>query len=302
LTRISARIFASFLAATVWVIAAAQTRAQVVTELVNPQGATAPCTGIGPIAAPVVKKCIALFEQAGFIVNNQLGYSGLTIGTKGDADGVITAIDPQSPAVNAGFKVGDTITAINGKPVAPTPGMMAAKGVFGQRGDTVHFTLKRGASQVDASLTRDAQKAPAGPTTSGFMISVKEMINWQNQFAPCIGAGPAAPAAIEFCYKHFAPYGFIKAADFGSTGFQIDQANKNEALVTTVDPGSAATRAGVQPGDEIVAIEGQPLTASKGEAASEMLFGKVGDPFKITVQRGQSLSTLALTLAAKPKK
>jgi S1-C subfamily serine protease len=302
LARIPTRIFLSFLAALMLAFAAAQATAQIVTELVNPDGATAPCTGIGPIAAPVVKKCITLFEQAGFIVNNQLGYSGFTISTKGATDGAITAVDPQSPAAGAGFKVGDTITAVNGKQVAPTPGMIAAKGVFGERGGTVHLTLKRAGSQVAVSLVRAAQNAPAGPTTSGFMISVKDMINWQNQFAPCIGAGPAAPAAIAFCYGHFKPYGFIKAAELGSTGFQIDLANKSKALVTTVDPGSPASKAGVEPGDEIVAIEGQPLTASKGEAASEMLFGKVGDPFKITVQRGQSVSTIELVLTAKPKK
>jgi S1-C subfamily serine protease len=302
LVRIPTRIFLSFLAAALLVCAASQATAQIVTELVNPQGATAPCTGIGPIAAPVVKKCITLFEQAGFIVNNQLGYSGLTMSTKGATDGAITAVDPQSPAAAAGFKVGDSITAINGKPVAPTPGMIADKGVFGQRGGTVHLTLKRAGSQVDVSLVRAAQNAPAGPTTSGFMISVKDMINWQNQFAPCIGAGPAAPAALEFCFKHFAPYGFIKAADLGTTGFQFDQANNSKALVTTVDSGSPAAKAGVQPGDEIVAIEGQPLTASKGEAANEMLFGKVGDQFKITVHRGQSVSAIDLVLAAKPKK
>lgn len=296
------RILGGFLAAIAFACAASQGFAQIDTELVNQQGATAPCIGIGPIGGPAAKKCAGLFEQAGFILNSQLGYSGLTVGTRGDTDGVITAVDPQSPAFSAGFIVGDVITAVNGRQAAPTPGMIATKGVFGQRGDTVHLTLKRGGSPMDVSLVRTAQNAPAGPTASGFMTSVKDMINWQSQFAPCIGIGPAAPVAIESCYKHFAPYGFIKAADFGSTGLQIDQANKSKALVTTVSPGSAATRAGIEPGDEIVAIEGQPLTASKGEAASEMIFGKVGDLFKITVQRGQSLSTLELVLGAKPKK
>jgi C-terminal processing protease CtpA/Prc len=269
---------------------------------VNQQGATAPCIGIGPIGGPAAKKCATLFEQAGFIVNNQLGYSGLTIGAKGNTDGAITAIDLQSPAAGAGFKVGDTITAVNAKQVEPTPGMIAAKTVFGQRGGTLHLTLKRGGSEVDVSLVRAAQNAPPGPTTSGFMTSVKEMINWQNQFAPCIGIGPAAMASIDYCYKHFAPYGFIKAAELGSTGFQIDLANKSKALVTTVDPGSPASKAGVVPGDEIVAIEGQPLAASKGEAATEMFFGKIGDQFKVTIQRGQNVSTIELALAAKAPK
>ncbi len=300
-TRISIRIGFSFLAAIALACAAAPATAQI-DVLVNQQGATAPCVGVGPIAAPLVKKCATLFEQAGFIINNQLGYSGLTISSKGATDGAITAVDPQSPAAGAGFKVGDAIAAVNGKPVAPTPGMIASKGVFGQRGDTLHLTLKRAGSQVDVSLVRAAQNAPPGPTTSGFMVSVKEMINWQNQFAPCIGAGPAGPAALAFCFGHFKPYGFIKSSDLGSTGFEIDQENKTKALVSKVDAGSPAAKAGVQPGDEIVAIEGQPLTGSKGEAANEMLFGKVGDQLKVSVQRGQANSTVDLVLAAKPKK
>ena len=295
------RFKVGFLAAIALVFAAAPATAQIDT-LTNQQGATAPCVGFGPIAAPAVKKCASLFEQAGFILNSQVGYSGLTIGTKGDSDGAVTAIGPQSPAATAGFKVGDAVLAVNGKPVQPTPGMIAAKGVFGQRGDTLHLTLKRAGSQVDVSLVRAAQNAPAGPTASGFMTSVKDMINWRGQFAPCIGIGPAGAAAIAFCYGHFKPYGFIKASDLGSTGFEIDQANKTKALLTKVDAGSPSAKAGIQPGDEIVAIEGQPLTASKGEAANEMLFGKIGDQIKVTVRRGEANSTIDLVLAAKPKK
>jgi membrane-associated protease RseP (regulator of RpoE activity) len=299
---ILARMQGCFLAATVLACAAAQGFGQVVkTVLLNQQGATAPCTGIGPVAAPVAKKCVTLFEQAGFIASNQVGYSGLTISTTGSNDGAITAVDPQSPGASAGFQVGDAITAVGGKPVAPTPGMMAAKAVFGLRGDTLHLTLKRGGSAVSVSLVRAAATAPAGPTTSGFMTEVKEMITWQNQFAPCIGMGPAAAAAIQYCYSHFKPFGFIRADQLGSTGFQIDLANKSKALITTVDPGSPASQAGIEPGDEIVAVEGQPLTASRGEAATEMLFGKTGDQLEVTIQRGKASSTIPLVLAAKAK-
>jgi S1-C subfamily serine protease len=281
--------------------AAVQGLGQVKTELLNQQGATAPCIGIGPVGGPAAKKCASLFEQAGFIRSDQLGYSGLTISTAGSNDGTITAIDPQSSAAKAGFLVGDTITAVNGRPSQPTPGMVAAKAVFGQRGDTLNLTLKRGGSQVNVSMVRALQTAPAGPTTSGFMTVVKEMINWQNQFAPCIGMGPAAMASIQYCYSHYKPYGFIKAEELGSTGFQIDLANANKALVTTVDPASPAAKAGVQPGDEIVAVGGQPLTASMGEAATELLFGKTGDRLNVTVQRGKSDPTIELVLASKPK-
>jgi S1-C subfamily serine protease len=133
------------------------------------------------------------------------------------------------------------------------------------------------------------------------MTEVKLMINWQNQFAPCIGIGPAAPVAISFCYGHFKPYGFIKAEELGSTGFEIDLANASKAPITAVAPDSPAAKAGVQPGDEIVAVGGQPLTASRGEEASELLFGKSGDRLQVKVQRGEANPTLELVLASKGK-
>jgi S1-C subfamily serine protease len=281
--------------------AATQGFGQIKTELVSPQGATAPCIGIGPVGGPAAQKCAVLFEQAGFIVSDQVGYSGLTVGTAGSSDGTVTKIDPQSPAASAGFQVGDMIMAVNGKAAELTPGMIAAKSVFGRRGDTLNLTLKRAGSPVNVSLVRGPQTAPKGPTASGFMTEVKEMINWQNQFAPCIGIGPAAPVAIAFCYGHFKPFGFIRADELGSTGFEIDLANASKALITTVTPDSPAAKAGVQPGDEIVAVEGQPLTASRGEEASELLFGKSGDQLQVKVQRGRANPTLELVLASKAK-
>jgi S1-C subfamily serine protease len=280
---------------------AAESFGQIQTVLVNPQGATAPCTGIGPIAAPVVKKCIELFQQAGFIEQKELGYTGLTIGTTGTDDGAIVAIAPQSPAASAGLKVGDVITAVASKPTVLTPGMIASKAVFGQRGEKLSLKLMRSGSEVDLSFARDSADAPKGPTASGFMLSVKDMINWQGQFVPCIGAGPAAIAALEYCYGHFGPFGFIKSANFGAAGFQLDLTRQDKAIVTTVNSGSGAAKAGLQPGDEIVAVDGKTLAASVGQAATEQLFGKVGDTLAVSVRRGQSGQTAQLTLIAKPK-
>src|SRR5579864_4748158 len=66
-------------------------------DLVNGQGATAPCIGIGPIAEPLVEKCAKGFEQGGFIRDDQVGVSGLTIGEGGVVSGVAAA----SPAAKA---------------------------------------------------------------------------------------------------------------------------------------------------------------------------------------------------------
>jgi len=190
---------------------------------------------------------------------------------------------------------------VNGKAAELTPGMIAAKSVFGRRGDTLNLTLKRAGSPVNVSLVRVPRTASKGPTVSGFMTEVKEMINWENEFVPCIGIGPAAALSISYCYGHFKPFGYIKAEELGSTGFEIDLANTSKALITAVAPDSSAAKAGVQAGDEIVAVGGQPLTASRGEQASELLFGKSGDRLQVKVQRGEANPTLELVLASKGK-
>jgi len=267
-------------------------------DLVSAQGATIACTGIGP-AASLARKCVDMFQQAGLIKESEVGDSGLTIGTTGKDDGAITSIAPDSAAAHAGLQVGDVITAVEGKPVKPTPGAIAAKAVFGKRGETLHLKLMRGGSEQEVSLVRAAKDAPEGPKSPSRMIMLRPMVDWLGDFMPCMGAGLAAQGAVEYCYSHFKSYGFIKVGDFGSTGFRVDLAG-DSATIKAVDLDSPAAQAGVQVGDVIVAVDGHPLTASTGEAAKERIFGKGGDQFHVTVRRGNSNKTLALQLTGKP--
>jgi len=282
-------------------LSAVQAFGQFKTDLVNSEGATAPCTGIGPVGAPLAKKCVGLFEQAGFIRVDDVGISGLTVGTSGKDDGVIVQIDPGSPAAQAGLVVGDMVTAVGDKPVKPTPGMIAEQRTFGKRGEALQMKIRRGTSDLNVNLVRAPQTAPAGPKSSSMFVSVKPLIDWRGQFVPCMGAGPTSFAAISYCDNHFKPFGFIKTGELGSTGFSLDLKRDDSATITTVDPGSPAAQADIRPGDVIVEVENQPLTASVGEAATQRLFGKSGDQLRITVRSGQTDKTVVLTLAAKPK-
>ena len=160
--------------------------------------------------------------------------------------------------------------------------------------------MRRDGSEIDVNLVRAPQTAPPGPKSSSMFVSVKPLINWRNQFIPCMGAGPTSFAAISYCNNHFKSFGFIKTGELGSTGFQLDLARADSAVMTMVEPGSPAAQADIRPGDEILEVENQPLTASMGELATEGLFGKTGDQLHITVRRGQNDKTVALTLAAKP--
>ncbi len=269
------------------------------TELVNDEGATAPCVGIGPIGGPAAKKCAELFEQAGFLRSDDVGVSGLAIGTSEKDDGVITRVDPGSPAAKAGLAVGDVVLAIDGKPVKPTPGAVATQRMFGQKGEELHLTIRRSGSERDVSLVRVAQAAPPNaPKSPSFFMSVKPLIDWRGQFVPCLGVGPAGMAAIAYCDSHFKPFGFIKVGERGFTGIELDH---ERAVVAAIEPGSPAAKADLQPGDAIVAVEGKPLGGSAGEAATRHLFGKVAEQLHITVRSGDAEKTVILTLAAKPK-
>lgn len=280
---------------------ASQSLGQFKTDLINEEGATAPCVGIGPVGGPLAKKCAELFEQAGFIRVDEVGSAGLTIGTMGKDDGVIIAVQNESSATHAGLEVGDAIIAVEDKPVKSTPGMIAEKAMFGRRGEALHLTVRRNGALQEISLLHSPQSAPAGPKSPNMFIMVRPLINWRGQFVPCMGAGPLAPAALEMCNNHFKPYGYIKTGEFSSTGLQLDLVHDGGAIVSTVEPNSAAGKAGILHGDEIVEVDGHPLTASVGEAFTERIFGKIGEQFHVTVRRGQTDLTVLLQLTAKAK-
>jgi S1-C subfamily serine protease len=279
---------------------AAQGFGQFKTELVNDEGATAPCMGIGPVGGPAAKKCVELVLQERFLRVDDVGQTGLTIGKSGKDDGVITAVQSGSSAEQAGLQVGDVISAVEDHAVKPTPGRMAAKAIFGKRGETVHLKIRRNGAEQELSFVRAAQNAPQGPKSPNMFIQVRPVVDWRSKFVPCMGMGPLGPAAIEVCVNRFKPYGFIKSGEYGSTGLQLNLERADAAIISAVEPDSAAAKAGVQAGDEIVAVEGQPLSASLGEEASEQLFGKAGDQFHVKVQRGQEEKTVVLKLGAKP--
>ena len=272
--------------------------AQAKVDIINSQGAEAPCIGVGPIGAPIAKKCVEIFQQAGFLRVDEAGVTGLTLGATPKDDGRITAVAPGSAAAQAGLLPGDAIVSVEGKPILPTPGTLAQQAIFGARGDSVQLKLRKAG---DVTLKRAPLAAPPGPKSPNFFIMMRPLIDWRNTFIPCIGAGPAAPAVIAYCDGHFKPYGYIKFGDLGTTGLNFDLANATAAIITTVDPGSPAAAASIQPGDQLLAVDGKPLTPHLSELAREALFGKTGASFHVTVHRGRADKTLVLTLAAPTK-
>jgi membrane-associated protease RseP (regulator of RpoE activity) len=267
------------------------------TALSDAKGSKASCIGIGPI----VGKCIKIAEDAGLIKEHEVGTTGLTFEISGKGDGHITQIVPDSAGAQAGLQVGDLIVAINGKPTKPTPGMIAEERTFGMRGAGVDIKVRRDGKALDFNVVRDPQTAPPGPQSGTILIYVHPMINWKGQFIPCMGAGPAGFAAIEMCYKTFGKDGYVKVGELGTTGFQLDADRADAAIIMSVNPDSSASKAGLRAGDEIVQVNETPLGESVGGILPELLFGRAGDSFTLTVQSGESTRTAKLILGKKQK-
>jgi len=122
--------------------------------------------------------------------------------------------------------------------------MLAMEQSFGERGQSVRIKVKRNGADLEVTLVRDAQNAPPGPDPKSHLIYSRPVINWKGEFIPCMGAGPAGIAAIEFCQSRFKKDGYIKASEFGSTGFDVDRKNPDAAKIASITPGSAAEKAG----------------------------------------------------------
>jgi S1-C subfamily serine protease len=71
------------------------------------------------------------------------------------------------------------------------------------------------------------------------------------------------------------------------------------ALVQEVAPGSPAAKAGLRPGDLVVAIDGQSV-ADYGELGARIRAHKPGDQVTLKVVRGGSETTITATLSQRP--
>lgn len=260
------------------------------------KGTSAPCVAV---MLPIGKKCAQLAESSGMIAGKDLGYSGITFTTSGPDDGKIASVAKGSAADAAGLLPGDRIITVNGKPAAHTLPEIAAIMTFGARGEKVQLRVVRGDAPIDVELTRDPQDPPPGPDSGTFLIYVKPMINWKGEFMPCAGAGPAGMAAIEFCWSHFKPDGYIKATDLGTTGLTFDTTKTDGAWIQAVAPGSGAEKAGLRAGDRLVQVDGKDLTESVGGAIHESFFAKSGTTLQLTYERNSAQMTADMTLGKK---
>ncbi|KAF0098836.1 MAG: ctpA [Rhodospirillaceae bacterium] len=93
--------------------------------------------------------------------------------------------------------------------------------------------------------------------------------------------------------------------EFGGLGIEVTMDNGVIKVVSPIDD-TPASRAGIQPGDLIFALDGEPVQGLTLQEAVERMRGKVGTPIKVSIRRGTKdpfdVSLTRETIKVKPVK
>jgi serine protease Do len=148
------------------------------------------------------------------------------------AGAVVSQIEPDSPGAKAGLKVGDVVTAIDGKPVNDAGELQVEVGEQ-KPGTTIHLDVIRDGKHETVPVTLEAM-GHHGET------SAAENENGKPRWG--IGLNDVTPDLRQ----------------------QLNlPANVQGAVVENVVPGSSAEDAGLQPGDVIVSVNRKPTQSAK---------------------------------------
>jgi C-terminal processing protease CtpA/Prc len=79
------------------------------------------------------------------------------------------------------------------------------------------------------------------------------------------------------------------AAQRGTIGAVIGQGADGKLTLREVPKGLGAAQAGLQPGDQILLIDGIDVRTLEERGLQELLTGEVGQPVKLTVVRGNQV-------------
>jgi S1-C subfamily serine protease len=153
-----------------------------------------------------------------------------------------------------------------------------------------------GVIQTDAPINSGNSGGPLA-NRSGEVIGINSFI--QSESGGNIGLGFAIPVDLAERVADSLVAG--TPVEFGYLGVEgADPADgRAGALLTDVTPGSAADEAGLEPGDLVVAIDGEEI-ASFGELGAIIRSHDPGDEVELTVERDGAEEQITVTLDAAP--
>jgi serine protease Do len=158
-----------------------------------------------------------------------------SFGLRAHGGALISDVQPDSPASKAGLRSGDVITAVDGQPVTTASRLSLA---VGEAAPGTRLTL---------DVLRDGGTEKVAVTTA---TKPSEDRNGGSELSSSEDQGVLNGVAV----------GDIDA----NARRELNLPDRlSGAVITSVDPGSASARAGLQEGDVILEINRQPVTSAK---------------------------------------
>ena len=236
-------------------------------------------------------------------------FSAETIRTDPLSDLAVIKINAQNlPAADIGdpsqLRVGDWLVAI-GNPLGL--GISAKEGIVSRL--DVSITVSSGQTLYDLVET----SAAINPGNSGgpLVNMAGEVIGITSVKIATVGveglgyaissntAKPIIEQLIRVGYVVRPWLGVVLRSVDQSVVFRYDLAVDKGAFITEIAPGSPADKAGIEPGDVIVGVDGQEITTAQ-ELIQAIHSSQIGQRVKITFWRGNIKNTTNATLAERP--
>jgi serine protease Do len=222
--------------------------------------------GIGfAIPAAMVRTVIDSAAAGGKLVRPWIGASGQAVtaelasglGLSRPAGVLMNEVRPRGPADQAGLKVGDVVTAVNGRPV-DDPDALRFRVATLPVGGTATLTVQRAGKPRELALK--LVPPPEDPPRDRSLLEGRH---------PLMGAEVANlnPALVE-------------ELSFAGPGDGV--------VVLQVQRGSPAAQLGVRPGDVVLAVNGQEVVAV---AALKSVLERPAGRWTIAVRRGGQVLT-----------
>ncbi len=242
-------------------------------------------------------------------------FTARVIGRDPSTDVALIKIDGQNlPTVTLGddrqVQVGQPVVAI-GNPLGlrstVTTGIISAK----ERGGDLAGLFEGQRAAVADFLQTDAVINPGnsgGPLVdlAGRVVGINSAI--ESPTGVYAGYGFAVPVGIaRIAMDQFLKYGHVRRALLGVTISDVKPADARVAgltqirgaLVGSVEPSSGAAKAGLQPGDIITAVDGEPIATVA--TLQRTIYGRTpGSTVALTTQRYGSQRNATVTLSEAP--
>ncbi len=157
-----------------------------------------------------------------------------SFGYKGNHGVFVWQVEPNTPAAKAGIKRGDVIVAFNGRPIKHLSTFRNAVAAT-PPGRKVTLSIFRNGQQLQLTVPLGTQ-----PATN--------QMAWAGVNSPFVAGGPASKAL-----------GLTVSGVTDQEAQRLNLASPEGVFVSQVDPKGLAAKAGIQPGDVIVSVQGHPI-------------------------------------------